>query len=1507
MAVTAGSAPSKGFGELFGEAKGKLDELQAGLAGIFPAMPGMPAGKYFDLAMGIDFEQTIAPPCPVFPVPHVGLVFDIFGAVMNAIASALPPPPAEGDGFSVAGVASAIVNALKPSVKVHSRWINNAGTPVMHLPAMFLHLLPMAVPTSSSEMWMGSSTVLADGGPFSTQFHPALSCNLVGFPSLPRMNKTPRPVLDLMMPTSMLLAIISSGGPVLVGGPPTIDLFQLMLSMGIKGLSKAWKKLGDKFQDIINKISRKNEKLASILQSVKCKSFGEPVDAATGRVIHTNIDFDLPGPIPLVWERTYYSDAEVETSLGYNWHHSYNIGLYDVGNGFAIRLKDGREAALPYLQKGEMFYHRIEQLFFERDDKGYFVTDSDKLIYRFGDKKSREGFAMIASITNPQGFDIRFDYDAKGSLSTIIDSSGRLIRVQCDEWGRVLRVYTIAGNRRINFIQYSYDAAGNMVSNEDVLGAVKRFEYDGHLLVRLTNQSNHSFYWEYEGKGEEARCIHTWGDGGILEYWTDYKQNEDGSGSTVTRNSLGHETAYFYDNRKLIYKITDANGGITRQVYNQYQDLEVLVNPEGGTVQYQYNGYGKIIRVVNENDEASTYLYDDRQNLVFAGSPGNKTISWEYDEQNRLVSRSGVSGNTLYYTYNAEHLKYITDSKERRTELFYDKQHNISRIQYPNGLEELFDFDELGNPVFHKDVKGNTTTYNYDEGGRMVQLKEANGNLHQFEYDAAGNMVEARDYNRLVQFEYGPLGILRGRKQYNREVKFNYDTELQLRSIVNEGGEVYKFGLDAIGNVVSEWGFDGLNRRYQRNGNGQVIKVLRPGEKWTRYDYDSTGKTITEEHSDGGMSAYKYDADGMLIEAINENSHIKILRDKTGRVIKEIQDGYEVTKAYNSDGNCVHTGSSLGADIQMRYDEWGMLAEINGAHKNDPRETASLSVVDIKLKEIEKRIARITGDASFPGSAVEKKEGWSAAFYRDDTGLELQRRLSGGVSITLERDRQGRVTRRSIGAKNTEQSRTRYDWGMGNKLHRMVNELTHATADFEYDSFDNLISATYEEKGSAETIYRAPDKIGNLFKTKDHSDRKYSKGGRLLEDDKYCYHYDAEGNLIFKEFKRNENLNAIDKTETAREKGITLKRTATGWEYEWADNGMLQKTVNPGGREVEYYYDPLGRRTAKIVKSNPEPNFTGGLAQTAKDTVTRFVWDGNIPLHEWQYKGEYPPASLVAENGITTAAEPVENLVTWVYEEGSFVPCAKFTEDRKYSIVTDYLGTPTHTYDEAGTLVWERELDVYGSVRKEKGDKGLIPQLYQGQYVDEETGLAYNRFRYYDSENGNYISQDPSGLRGGYNAYNYVANTNISLDIFGLIDSVKVPYDDHPLAEAVQKFRAANPQVTAGQNVAAMKIEGIDEPIVRSSMDGFHSEHYLLEELDRLDAHDKITHFYTELEPCSGIGMPNCKGKLESRLPADTKVMYSYDYPVSDLSKENKSARRKNVREKSKAVKKHNH
>jgi RHS repeat-associated protein len=95
--------------------------------------------------------------------------------------------------------------------------------------------------------------------------------------------------------------------------------------------------------------------------------------------------------------------------------------------------------------------------------------------------------------------------------------------------------------------------------------------------------------------------------------------------------------------------------------------------------------------------------------------------------------------------------------------------------------------------------------------------------------------------------------------------------------------------------------------------------------------------------------------------------------------------------------------------------------------------------------------------------------------------------------------------------------------------------------------------------------------------------------------------------------------------------------------------------------------------------------------------------------------------------------------------------------------------TPAQMYDEQGNLTWEADLDIYGRVRTFAGRSlNECPFRFQGQYFDEETGLAYNRFRYYDPDSGNYISQDPIGLDGGIALYTYVHDTNNWIDEFGL-------------------------------------------------------------------------------------------------------------------------------------------
>ncbi|MBS0026929.1 DUF6531 domain-containing protein [Chitinophaga sp. 22321] len=1312
---------NKGFGELFAEKKNSLDHIQKGMASILPSFPGMPAAKYFDLGIGIDFHDSVFPPSPLLPVPHIGMIYDIMGAIMAAIASVVPPPPPPPEAeegkepppqpFSLAATAQMLIHALSPSVKVHNQWIANAGTPIFHLPAFIAHLpFPIVKPKAASEMWMGSSTVLADGGPFSTQFHPALSCNLVGLPSPPRLNKKST-AMALMAPTSVLLIMTSAGKPVLVGGPPTIDLFQLMFKLGLKGLSKA---AGAALQKIISKIESRFPKLAEALQHFKCKFFGEPVDAASGRVFAANIDFELPGPIPLVWERTYYSDAVVPGPLGYNWHHSYNMSLFDLHNGFfSIRLADGRETVMPALTAGERYYNRKEQLWWHRDNSGYYLQNTTGLSYRFASKPTPDGSYMLSDIRSVAGFNIQFRYSGKGHLQQIIDSGNRLLQVTTDAQGRIERIHTGNGADIINLVRYSYDDAGNLSSTTNALDVSKYFFYQGHQLVQLTNQSGMNFYWEYAN----GRCVHTWGDGGVLEYHTRYED-----GKTVTTNSLGHTTEYYYDERNLIYKIIDGNGGVTLQQYNSDEELEVIVDPMGNSTKTAYDEYGKIIKEVNGNGEATQFSYDEEQRLVAVKSPGGRQLKWSYNELGLLEKETQVDGNTLKYVYDTHcRMHRVTHSTGRIFEMEYDQQHNLSGLVMPEGTMQSWEYDELGRLV--KEVGPNGYRYGYvrDAVGNLMRTEETDGTVNIFSYDAAGNVISASDGHRQVNFTYGPLGILTGRLQHGANVRFNYDTEQQLRTIINERGELYRFELNANGEVIQEWGFDGQHRQYERDGAGQVKKIIRPGGRWTVYDYDGTGNVIREEHHDGSIAAYGYNKDGLLTGAFNEDGEITIKYDACGRVVSEIQGENVVTREYDEMGEHSFIGSSLGAAITMQYNAGGV---------------------------VEKMLV----------SNGESGGKWEALWKYGNTGLEMQRWLPGGVKVQTQRDKVGRMIRQSTGEDKVVHHDTRYDWGRSSQLQRIINELTRTQTQFAYDEVDNLVSASYvETRGAAlETVYRISDKSGNLFRTPAQKDRVYGKGGQLLESPDYYFHYDCEGNLLFKEFKHNSDIDAEDKQIYFKVQKIAPKGSGTGWSYEWKGNGLLRKVATPAGGEIVFHYDPLGRRIAKVDKQQKQ--------------VFRWLWNGNMPLHEWQYQGDYP-LHLSAEAGgdLQARPEPMENLITWVFEENSFTPCAKLVSQQSYSIICDHLGTPTHAYDTAGCKIWERELDCYGNVRKLHGDKTFCSYLYQGQYMDEDTGLAYNRFRYYSPDDGMYLSQDPIGLEGdNQTLYAYVSDTNALVDVFGL-------------------------------------------------------------------------------------------------------------------------------------------
>ena len=182
--------------------------------------------------------------------------------------------------------------------------------------------------------------------------------------------------------------------------------------------------------------------------------------------------------------------------------------------------------------------------------------------------------------------------------------------------------------------------------------------------------------------------------------------------------------------------------------------------------------------------------------------------------------------------------------------------------------------------------------------------------------------------------------------------------------------------------------------------------------------------------------------------------------------------------------------------------------------------------------------------------------------------------------------------------------------------------------------------------------------------------------------------------------------------------------------------------------------------------------------------------------------------------------------------------------------MSDYLGTPLQAFDNNGNKVWEQEQDIFGRKKTGNNKSSFIPFKYQGQYEDVETGLYYNRFRYYDPRIGNYISQDPIRLAGNNpTLYGYVRDLNKRTDLFGLSELVyqllnsdnEVVYYGITSRTADERWleHLANPEKNG--KIAKMQVlaEGLNHDQARS-IEGALIRKRLAEHIDDYSATDSI-------------------------------------------------------------------
>ncbi|WP_414153767.1 RHS repeat-associated core domain-containing protein [Proteus alimentorum] len=108
--------------------------------------------------------------------------------------------------------------------------------------------------------------------------------------------------------------------------------------------------------------------------------------------------------------------------------------------------------------------------------------------------------------------------------------------------------------------------------------------------------------------------------------------------------------------------------------------------------------------------------------------------------------------------------------------------------------------------------------------------------------------------------------------------------------------------------------------------------------------------------------------------------------------------------------------------------------------------------------------------------------------------------------------------------------------------------------------------------------------------------------------------------------------------------------------------------------------------------------------------------------------------------------------IQWLYQPNEITPTARYQRGKLHYVVTDHQGTPREIFSEKGIVSWAGRLNTWGQMAFWQSHDNYAdndPEYtechfrFAGQYEDKESGLYYNRFRYYDKDTGQYISPDP--------------------------------------------------------------------------------------------------------------------------------------------------------------------
>ena len=1145
---------------------------------------------------------------------------------------------------------------------------------------------------------------------------------------------------------------------------------------------------------------------------------GDPVDVTSGRVITVpKSDLYLPGPFNLQLMRQYSSGSRrVDLGIGYGWYHSLSWRLEERRDEVVIWTGDGKRITAPRIERpGDESLCGAWAIM--RTQDFYAVRPATEFVHWFRRRDSDPNVWDLVAVTYRDRGKFSLEWD-RGRLARVVDAAGRVVVFESDAAGRTTSIHvpTPTGDTLV-FATYAYDGEGNLVAARDADGALTTYAYDElHQLTRMEHPNGLVVHFVYDA---DHRCVETWADypdgrnPGLAEDLPDTLAD----GRTRAKG-IYHTILEFGPDG---YSEVTNSRGTQRFFAGRDETVGKAVDARGGTTTRTLGDDGRVGGATDANGANWTFQHDSLGAVVAELDPEGRRISIRRDGGGREIELTDPAGGRVIF--------------ER------DRAGEITSMTDQVGAVTLVERGRHALPVTVADDRGGRRRYEYDQHGNATRFTTATGGTFEFTYDWWGRCLSESD----------PLGNVR---------RYQHARSGRIVSMTDALGQVTTFQYDAMGNLtrqqnpdgsVEEASYVGLNWQWlQRRPDGSEVRVAhdREGyvvriwnEKGERYEIERgpTGLILSETDFIGRRTKYKYDSIGHIASISQGKETTRYERDRLGRVVaEEASDGSKRTYQYDARGELIQATNGK-VSVSWERDAAGkILAEhlrVDGAsYRVDNARSRTGDLVELRTSL--GHDIRLERDAAGMVTEVWAGSRRALAIVRDPRGAPAARELRDGARLATQFDELYRLKERRVDPPEDrrgmssdepaylgERSAVRYAFG-----YTSVDEVStvwrpDGSVEYKYDVRHHVLS---ERKNGTLTAEFAANGVDDYFEQgKDARARVYGPGSRLDSMGDFDFVYDAHGRLREKVHRSPNGRHEVTK-------------------FDWDGWGLLRAVETHDGTKVEFEYDPFARRLAKRVYRK-------------RKLVERhhYVWNLMSVLHDVS---------------VGVASEP-QAVQTYLFdEENRLEPIAQDSGDGWLYHLTDVNGAPLELVDGRGRSAARFDRTVFGVLSARPGAAATTPFRFSGQWADEETGLHYNRYRYYDPDAGRYISPDPTYVDGGLNFYAYGPNPVAWVDPMGWARTHLTTVRGMNPEDARHAARAQGPIIGYNSSTRPPVC-----PQVLSSASGHlsHSEQTFCYDVLRSGRRGGNYQLDGTRPPC-----PNCHGAM-MRTAAATGSTISYSWP----------------------------